>query len=218
MFDVIFPGEQSVQKRAVCRGRTSLLAGHLVRQQPAGHFLQPRHGLHSPEQVTSIRNPVLTWYSMKWNKILVSSLTYVTISYVFDKKTCSFHFQVNQLVLRHFKAKVDCDQALQLDASYVKAYFRRGLCYVTFRNFDAALQDFSRVLELDPENREAKAGLDNINNVIISIWILAISVVHAKSTRNLSFHWRFRNCLSDFQSKILTQIRKSVSLLWKYFS
>eukprot|EP01132_Coremiostelium_polycephalum_P005249 gene5249-6532_t len=52
-----------------------------------------------------------------------------------------------------------CEAALKLSPdtpNEVKAYFRRGKALLLQKDFDEAVQDFNRVLEKDPENKDAK--------------------------------------------------------------
>uniref|UniRef100_A0A915IMA6 Uncharacterized protein n=1 Tax=Romanomermis culicivorax TaxID=13658 RepID=A0A915IMA6_ROMCU len=60
---------------------------------------------------------------------------------------------------RFYEAKLDCDEAIKLDSTYVKAYFRRGLANSSLKDVDSAITDFNCVLELDPNNKEAKNEL-----------------------------------------------------------
>eukprot|EP00325_Prymnesiales_sp_UTEX-LB-985_P005138 CAMPEP_0174697336 /NCGR_PEP_ID=MMETSP1094-20130205/3229_1 /TAXON_ID=156173 /ORGANISM="Chrysochromulina brevifilum, Strain UTEX LB 985" /LENGTH=264 /DNA_ID=CAMNT_0015894289 /DNA_START=44 /DNA_END=838 /DNA_ORIENTATION=- len=53
------------------------------------------------------------------------------------------------------KAKDNCTKALAIDAKNVKALFRRGKCYTQLGELDEAKADLDRVLELEPENKEA---------------------------------------------------------------
>lgn len=45
-------------------------------------------------------------------------------------------------------------QALELDPNHVKSLFRRAKCYVCRGEFDWAVRDLVRALELEPENQE----------------------------------------------------------------
>jgi len=53
-------------------------------------------------------------------------------------------------------AKFDCSKALELDATNVKALFRRGKAKLALGEHDAAMEDAARVLELDSSNKEAE--------------------------------------------------------------
>ena len=49
-----------------------------------------------------------------------------------------------------------CDLALEMDPSSVKAYFRRGLANYAMKEFPAALADFEKVLSLEENNAAAR--------------------------------------------------------------
>lgn len=49
-----------------------------------------------------------------------------------------------------------------LDPTYVKAYHRRANARVQLKRFAEAVQDFDKVLELEPKNKTAKAELEKL--------------------------------------------------------
>ncbi|XP_061510628.1 FK506-binding protein 59 isoform X1 [Anopheles gambiae] len=55
----------------------------------------------------------------------------------------------------HDEAKVACVEALKMDSKNVKALYRRGMSNLALGDLDRALQDFSAVLEIEPENKAA---------------------------------------------------------------
>lgn len=59
-------------------------------------------------------------------------------------------------------AESDCNLAIALNRNYWKAYARRGACRVALRNFQAAKEDYEKVLEMDPNNFEATNELKKI--------------------------------------------------------
>lgn len=78
--------------------------------------------------------------------------------------------QIKELKLAHFcnlamchlkqgpnlqKAKTNCTKALALDPKNVKALFRRGKCHAQLGMLDEAKEDLDRVIELQPENKDA---------------------------------------------------------------
>ncbi|XP_023236830.1 RNA polymerase II-associated protein 3-like [Centruroides sculpturatus] len=63
-------------------------------------------------------------------------------------------------------AEVDCDLALSIDSTYVKAYLRRGCARFGLKKFELAKEDFEKVLELDPDNKQAKNELLRIEKEI----------------------------------------------------
>ncbi|KAM7293655.1 RNA polymerase II-associated protein 3 [Ixodes scapularis] len=56
-------------------------------------------------------------------------------------------------------AEEDCSRALAWDDGYVKAYHRRGLARDGLGKHQLAAEDFRRVLQLDPSNKEAAQRL-----------------------------------------------------------
>ncbi|XP_013102082.2 FK506-binding protein 59 isoform X2 [Stomoxys calcitrans] len=56
----------------------------------------------------------------------------------------------------HFEAKQACNETLKLEPNNIKALYRRGQCNVTVAEYDEALLDFQKVLELEPTNKAAQ--------------------------------------------------------------
>ncbi|CAE8591267.1 unnamed protein product [Polarella glacialis] len=54
-------------------------------------------------------------------------------------------------------AKFDCTKVLKYDAKNVKAIFRRAQAELAMGNFSACAEDTARVIEIEPENKEAGA-------------------------------------------------------------
>ncbi|NWW54235.1 RPAP3 protein, partial [Pedionomus torquatus] len=65
---------------------------------------------------------------------------------------------------RYEEAENDCTQALLLDASYSKAFARRGAARVALGKLKEAMQDFEAVLKLEPGNKQAINELSKIRN------------------------------------------------------
>ncbi|XP_063303023.1 RNA polymerase II-associated protein 3 [Pelobates fuscus] len=59
-------------------------------------------------------------------------------------------------------AESDCNLAIALNRNYAKAYARRGASRFALKNFQGAKEDYEKVLELDPNNFEAKNELKKI--------------------------------------------------------
>jgi FK506-binding protein 4/5 len=55
-----------------------------------------------------------------------------------------------------------CDKALEIDAANVKALFRRGTALNDVGEWDQAIQDFTRALEIDASNKDAKDALARV--------------------------------------------------------
>lgn len=52
----------------------------------------------------------------------------------------------------------DCSKAIELNIKYVKAYLRRANFYEETEKFDESLEDYKKVLEFDPGNKDAAAA------------------------------------------------------------
>ncbi|XP_034626026.1 RNA polymerase II-associated protein 3 isoform X1 [Trachemys scripta elegans] len=65
-------------------------------------------------------------------------------------------------------AESDCNLALALNKNYTKAYSRRGAARFSLQNLEGAKEDYEKVLELDPDNFEAKNELQKIHQALTS--------------------------------------------------
>ncbi|XP_060100944.1 RNA polymerase II-associated protein 3 isoform X1 [Heteronotia binoei] len=65
-------------------------------------------------------------------------------------------------------AESDCNLALAIDKNYTKAYARRGAARLVLQNYMGAKEDYEKVLELDPDNFEAKNELRKIEQAVMS--------------------------------------------------
>ncbi|XP_050293748.1 uncharacterized protein LOC126734253 isoform X2 [Anthonomus grandis grandis] len=52
----------------------------------------------------------------------------------------------------------DCTKAIELNSTYVRAYLRRAKLYEDSDKLDESLEDFKKLLELDPGNKDALAA------------------------------------------------------------
>lgn len=52
----------------------------------------------------------------------------------------------------------DCSKAIELNDKYVRAYLRRAALYEETEKLDESLEDYKKVLELDPGNKDAAAA------------------------------------------------------------
>ena len=71
--------------------------------------------------------------------------------------------------LRYAAAEVDCTEALKLDPTYGKAVARRATARAKLKKFKEAKEDQERLLELQPNNNNAKmeiAKLDKVNHLV----------------------------------------------------
>jgi hypothetical protein len=60
-------------------------------------------------------------------------------------------------------AEQDCDIALTIDPTYIKAYHRRGVARVGLAKLQLAREDFKRVLEAEPGNKQALQELNKLD-------------------------------------------------------
>ncbi|XP_068948796.1 RNA polymerase II-associated protein 3 isoform X2 [Petaurus breviceps papuanus] len=65
-------------------------------------------------------------------------------------------------------AESDCNLAIALNRNYTKAYVRRGAARFALQKLEDAKEDYERVLELEPNNFEAKNELKKINQALMS--------------------------------------------------
>ncbi|ELU01505.1 hypothetical protein CAPTEDRAFT_173491 [Capitella teleta] len=57
---------------------------------------------------------------------------------------------------KYLEVRENCDKALEMDSKNEKAFFRRGSASMQIQDFEDAIADFNRVLEVDPNNKAAK--------------------------------------------------------------
>lgn len=51
-----------------------------------------------------------------------------------------------------------------MDNTYVKAYQRRSAAYIALRKYNEAKTDLNKILELEPNNKQAKFDIEVVNN------------------------------------------------------
>ena len=66
---------------------------------------------------------------------------------------------------RFAAAEFDCTTSISLDPLYVKAYLRRATSRAALGKMADAVNDFNRVLDLEPTNKQAKGEIERINKV-----------------------------------------------------
>ncbi|XP_058524565.1 sperm-associated antigen 1 [Ochotona princeps] len=64
------------------------------------------------------------------------------------------------------EAKQECDQALRMDGSNVKAHYRRALAHKGLQNYQKSLTDLNKVLQLNPNIVEAKMELEEVTRFL----------------------------------------------------
>ncbi|XP_050359730.1 tetratricopeptide repeat protein 1 [Nymphalis io] len=60
---------------------------------------------------------------------------------------------------RYKQAIKDCTKAVELDDKYVKAYYRRAQCYELTEKLDESLEDYKKMLLIDPTHKEAQSAV-----------------------------------------------------------
>ncbi|XP_056645156.1 RNA polymerase II-associated protein 3 [Diorhabda sublineata] len=64
------------------------------------------------------------------------------------------------------KCEEDCNISIKLDDTYVKAYQRRAAARIHLKKFEHAEIDLKKVLVIEPNNKEAKIELDNLEKLL----------------------------------------------------
>lgn len=67
---------------------------------------------------------------------------------------------------------------LSFDPTYVKAYLRRGTARKNLKKFSLAKADFLKVLELEPENKQAQTEIKNLSEVSFCYYCTTIMFFH----------------------------------------
>ena len=60
----------------------------------------------------------------------------------------------------------DCNQAVSLDESYVKAYLRRAKCYMDLEQYEEAVRDYEKINKME-KNRGILVLM-----VVITVWFI----------------------------------------------
>lgn len=66
----------------------------------------------------------------------------------------------------HGLAIADATKALELDAKYTKAYYRRAVAQLAIMRPKAAISDFKKVVSLEPGNKIAKQQLESTQKLV----------------------------------------------------
>jgi len=73
-----------------------------------------------------------------------------------------FSAQTCTLIMFHCLIYCLCTaKAIELDAKYIKAYYRRAVAALAIMNPKSAIDDFKKVVQLDPQSANARAQLDS---------------------------------------------------------
>lgn len=63
-------------------------------------------------------------------------------------------------------ALADADKALELDSTYIKAYYRKGSAFMALGKFKDALRQFAAVVKAKPKSKSAKQKLKQCKKII----------------------------------------------------
>ena len=63
-------------------------------------------------------------------------------------------------------ALIDSDKALELDPTYIKAYYRKGSAFMALGKFKDALRQFASVVKAKPKSKSAKQKLKQCKKII----------------------------------------------------
>ncbi|CAE8613642.1 unnamed protein product, partial [Polarella glacialis] len=76
------------------------------------------------------------------------------------KKVCELNRAACHLKLKAYvEAKTSCDSVLKDDPNNVKALYRRAQAELGLKNFEECVRDVKKILDKEPQNREARALL-----------------------------------------------------------
>ncbi len=72
---------------------------------------------------------------------------------IFQSKMNRFCFFVQE---KYEAAVQSCTKSIELDSNYLKPYVRRAESYKQIDKLEEALQDYQKIVELDPNNNQAR--------------------------------------------------------------
>ncbi|TYI86883.1 hypothetical protein E1A91_D04G097400v1 [Gossypium mustelinum] len=76
------------------------------------------------------------------------------------RSICHSNRAVCLLKLGNYEETIkECNKALELNASYMKALVRRGEAHEKLEHFEEAIADMKKILELDPANDQARKAI-----------------------------------------------------------
>lgn len=97
----------------------------------------------------------------KWDEAVISytnAIRYYAYDPIFYANRALCFLKTHQME----KAEYDCNIALRLDNTYVKAYLRRAAAREALNKLEDARLDLLRVLELEPKNSESRKKLEEL--------------------------------------------------------
>ena len=67
---------------------------------------------------------------------------------------------------KYAQAEADCTAAIALDGKYIKAWMRRATARAGLKRLAEALQDYKKVLQLDPANKVCQSLLSQAERLL----------------------------------------------------
>ncbi|CAD8187667.1 unnamed protein product [Paramecium pentaurelia] len=76
---------------------------------------------------------------------------------------CSLNLSLCYIKQKEYQMGKDfANKSLEVDANNIKGLYRRGICFMNLQEFKAAGEDFKRILEIDPNNDDAKQAWEQL--------------------------------------------------------
>ncbi|XP_058062773.1 FK506-binding protein 59 isoform X1 [Anopheles bellator] len=130
---------ECLANRSMLSPAETLAQGKLLREKGTKYLKE-----NKPELALKMYERALTYLYDKTEEVQA-----IQLAIYLNKILC------HQLLNDNDEAKVACIEALKLDSKNVKAFFRRGISNLALGDLDRALQDFSAVLDIEPDNKAA---------------------------------------------------------------
>jgi len=82
------------------------------------------------------------------------------------KVPCYLNIAAANLKLKDYRTVIEnCNKALEIESTNVKALFRRAQAYIEFKDYDISNQDLKKALERDPDNKEIIRELHRVHQL-----------------------------------------------------
>jgi DnaJ family protein C protein 7 len=94
---------------------------------------------------------------VQYSEALTIDPTNKSVNCVFHCNRAAAYMKLKQ----YQEALKDCDAAIELNQSYVKAYTRRGQCRQNLGDYEGSVRDYQRASEIDPNSEDVATELRN---------------------------------------------------------